>query len=175
MTKSKIVFLEIICNDPKILETNVRAIKVKSSDYINWDPEEAYKDFSMRIKQYEDVYQPLDELFDESLSYIKSIDVGKRIVLNRISGYIPSRITSLIMNLHIVPKKIFLCRTGETEFIKQGRFGGVCVNVIDSIYPFESFLYDILPQDQALNTVGMQFAKSLADFFAKNQEPDVSY
>jgi broad specificity phosphatase PhoE/predicted kinase len=124
MTTKRVIFVESICNDKKIIDANIRDIKIKSSDYNNVDAEQAFKDFLGRIKQYEAVYQPLDDNHDCDLSYIKLIDVGKKIILNNIQGYIPGRITSLLMNVHILPTKIYLCRHGESEYNVLDKVGG---------------------------------------------------
>ncbi len=47
------------------------------------------KDFLARLESYAKVYEQLDEAFD--LPYIQVIDVGRRLVANRISGYLPSK------------------------------------------------------------------------------------
>lgn len=124
ISKQRIVFIENICNDEKVISLNVRDIKIKSTDYNGVNPDSAIKDFLGRLKQYEAIYEPLDEVKDEALSYIQMVDVGKRITLNRIQGYIAGRITSLLMNIHIVPTKIYLCRHGESEYNVHDKVGG---------------------------------------------------
>jgi len=78
-------------------------------------------DFRERIKHYERAYETIS---DDSLQYIKLFDVGKKIVANRITGYLPGRIIFFLMNLHITPRPIWLTRHGESEFNHQERIGG---------------------------------------------------
>lgn len=47
-------------------------------DYADFDPEAAVADFKLRIQHYETIY---DTIEDESLSWIKVIDVGRKVGL----------------------------------------------------------------------------------------------
>ncbi len=79
------------------------------------------RDFRARIAHYERVYEPVD---DADGSYIKIIDVGQKVVLNRIPGYLPGRLVPLLINLHIAPRPIWLTRHGESAFNVLGIIGG---------------------------------------------------
>lgn len=90
----KIVFLESVCTDPKVIAANI-AVKVASGDpdYDGIPKELAEKDFRARIKTYEENYQELGITPQEAkLSYCKIIDVGKQVIVNRIDGYLESRV-----------------------------------------------------------------------------------
>ena len=52
-----VVFVESICNDPAIVEANVRETKLRSPDYEGIPPDEAVRDFRLRIAHYERVYE----------------------------------------------------------------------------------------------------------------------
>lgn len=58
------------------------------------------------------------------MSYIKVMDVGVRYLLNRVMDHIQSRIVYYLMNIHITPRSIYLCRHGESELNIRGRIGG---------------------------------------------------
>lgn len=58
------------------------------------------------------------------LSYIKIMDVGQRYMVNRVLDHIQSRIVYYLMNIHITPRSIYLCRHGESELNVKGRIGG---------------------------------------------------
>ncbi len=58
------------------------------------------------------------------LSYIKIMDVGQRYLVNRVLDHIQSRIVYYLMNIHITPRSIYLCRHGESELNVNGRIGG---------------------------------------------------
>lgn len=58
------------------------------------------------------------------LSYIKIMDVGRRYLVNRVLDHIQSRIVYYLMNIHITPRSIYLCRHGESDLNIKGRIGG---------------------------------------------------
>ncbi|AKT37217.1 6-phosphofructo-2-kinase/fructose-2,6-bisphosphatase [Chondromyces crocatus] len=116
-----VVFIESICGDEAIIETNVRETKLRSPDYEGVDAREAVRDFRARIAHYTRAYEPVTDL--ES-SYIKIIDVGRQVMLNRIHGYVPARLVPLLMNMHVAPRPIWLTRHGESLFNQQGLLGG---------------------------------------------------
>lgn len=61
---------------------------------------------------------------DRDLSYIKIMDVGQSYVVNRVADHIQSRIVYYLMNIHVTPRSIYLCRHGESELNLKGRIGG---------------------------------------------------
>lgn len=119
----QVMFVESICNDPDIILSNVREVKVSSPDYVGVDPEQAAEDFLQRIRHYEAAYETIDD-GENHLSYIKLVDVGSRVIMNRIKGYLQSKIIYYLMNLHITPRSIYLSRHGESQFNVLGNIGG---------------------------------------------------
>lgn len=117
----RVLFVESICNDPAVLEHNIRETKLRSPDYRQVDPDAAVADFRRRIAMYEDAYEPIDE---DDASWVKLIDTGRRIVVNRLDGYLPSRLVTLLMNLHLTARRIWLTRHGQSAFNVSGRIGG---------------------------------------------------
>src|SRR5262249_32633246 len=103
------------------VEANVRETKLLMPDYAGMDPEDAASDFRERIAHYERAYEPID---DDDRPWVKLIDVGHRVVVNEIAGYLPSRIVSFLSNLHITPRRIVLLRHGESAYNVAGRIGG---------------------------------------------------
>lgn len=61
---------------------------------------------------------------ERELSYIKIMDVGQSYVVNRVADHIQSRIVYYLMNIHVTPRSIYLCRHGESELNLKGRIGG---------------------------------------------------
>jgi len=135
----RVLFVESVCRDASIVEANVLATKLTSPDYVGMDPEEAVQDFRVRIAHYERSYVPL---VDEDGSWVKLIDVGRRMTLNRIGGHLPARIVYFLMNTHITPRRIWLSRHGQSEFNVQDRVGG----------------------DPPLSAKGLAYARNLAEF-----------
>ncbi|KAM8753094.1 6-phosphofructo-2-kinase/fructose-2,6-bisphosphatase 1 isoform 2-T2 [Rhynchonycteris naso] len=120
----KVFFIESICKDPGIIAENIRQVKLGSPDYMNCDREKVLEDFLKRIECYELNYQPLDDELDSHLSYIKIFDVGTRYMVNRVQDHIQSRTVYYLMNIHVTPRSIYLCRHGESELNLRGRIGG---------------------------------------------------
>uniref|UniRef100_A0A4W4E848 6-phosphofructo-2-kinase domain-containing protein n=1 Tax=Electrophorus electricus TaxID=8005 RepID=A0A4W4E848_ELEEL len=126
-------------------------VKLGSPDYRHCNTEQAVEDFMKRIKCYENSYEPLDEVLDRELSFIKIIDVGRRYLVNRVLDHIQSRIVYYLMNIHITPRSIYLCRHGESDLNVKGRIGG----------------------DSGLSSRGKAFACCLAKFIHAQDIPDL--
>ncbi|TVY82081.1 Fructose-2,6-bisphosphatase [Lachnellula suecica] len=117
------LYVESKCDDEDLIMSNILEVKTTSPDYVGQDPEEAAQDFRNRIRNYEKVYQTIDQ--DESdLTYLKIMDVGKQVIINRIQDYLQSRVVYYLMNLHIKPRSIWLSRHGESEYNLGGQIGG---------------------------------------------------
>jgi len=103
------MFVESKCDDEELIMSNIREVKLTSPDYQGQDPEAAAADFRNRIRNYEKVYETIDE--DEAdLTYCKLIDVGHQVIINRLKDYLQSRVVYYLMNLHIKPRAIWLSR-----------------------------------------------------------------
>lgn len=116
-----VIFIESICDDPALVAANVRETKLHSPDYAGVDPEEAVRDFRQRIAHYERSYEPL---VDDDKSYVKLINAGQQVVINRIEGYLPARVVYFLMNLRLTRRPIWLTRHGESLFNIEERIGG---------------------------------------------------
>jgi broad specificity phosphatase PhoE/predicted kinase len=117
----EVVYVESICNDPGLVEANIRATKSRSPDYEGVPEEEAVRDFRMRIAHYESAYEEVEE--DEG-RFVKIVDVGRTMVLHKIEGYLLARVVHFLLNLHVQPSDVWLTRHGESEFNVLGRIGG---------------------------------------------------
>ncbi|CED84624.1 bifunctional 6-phosphofructo-2-kinase fructose--bisphosphate 2-phosphatase [Phaffia rhodozyma] len=117
-----LLFLESVCEDAEVIAANI-ALKVSSGDpdYKDMTREAAEADFKQRIANYEKVYEPVDE---PHLSYCKVVNVGRTVHINRIGGYLESRVAFYLMNLHLKPRAIFLSRHGESMYNVNGQIGG---------------------------------------------------
>ncbi|XP_013363025.1 PREDICTED: 6-phosphofructo-2-kinase/fructose-2,6-bisphosphatase 4 [Chinchilla lanigera] len=147
----KTFFVESICVDPEVIAANIVQVKLGSPDYVDRDSDEATEDFMRRIECYENSYESLDEDLDRDLSYIKIMDVGQSYVVNRVADHIQSRIVYYLMNIHVTPRSIYLCRHGESELNLKGRIGG----------------------DPGLSARGREFAKRLARFISDQNIKDL--
>ncbi|XP_013864525.1 6-phosphofructo-2-kinase/fructose-2,6-bisphosphatase 4b isoform X1 [Austrofundulus limnaeus] len=147
----KVFFVESVCEDPDVIAQNIVQVKLGNPDYVHCSSDEAIADFMKRIKCYESSYQPLDEDLDSDVSFIKIMDVGCRYLVNRVVDHIQSRIVYYLMNIHITPRSIYLCRHGESDLNIQGRIGG----------------------DSGLSARGKEYAKRLGKFIEEQQIKDL--
>ncbi|EME27879.1 6-phosphofructo-2-kinase/fructose-2,6-bisphosphatase [Galdieria sulphuraria] len=118
----RVLFLESICEDKSIIEHNVMETKLRMPDYQNMDPETAVEDFQRRIANYEVANETIED--DEMVSYIKIINLGRTIVLHQLTGYLQGKLVSYLMNMHTLPRSIYLTRHGESEYNVEERLGG---------------------------------------------------
>ncbi|TPX43140.1 hypothetical protein SeMB42_g03412 [Synchytrium endobioticum] len=118
------LFVESICDDGAVLEQNIQ-MKLRGPDYINMAPDEAIRDFKARIKAYERAYQTIgDEEEKRGVSYIKIIDVGRKIIAHNIHGYLPSQCVFYLMQMNIKERHIYLTRHGQSVYNVYDRIGG---------------------------------------------------
>ncbi|XP_057711897.1 6-phosphofructo-2-kinase/fructose-2,6-bisphosphatase 3 isoform X3 [Corythoichthys intestinalis] len=121
----RIFFIESVCDDPSVIASNIMEVKVSCPDYKDCNKTDAMMDFQRRIECYKASYQPLDpDQHDRELSFIKVIDVGRRFLVNRIQDHTQSKIVYYLMNIHVQPRTIYLCRHGESMDNLEGRLGG---------------------------------------------------
>mmetsp|Transcript_19768 Transcript_19768/g.55740 ORF Transcript_19768/g.55740 Transcript_19768/m.55740 type:complete len:533 (+) Transcript_19768:49-1647(+) len=117
------VFVESICDDPKVLEANYR-MKLGNDDYKNIDPAKARADFLERVRLYEERYETItDDEESGAIRYIKLFNVGQKVVLKHCSGYAPSNIGFYLSNIHITPRRIWLARHALTTDSMKGILG----------------------------------------------------
>lgn len=133
-------------------------MKVSSPDYKNrMTEEEAKADFLQRIENYRVQYEPLDEEEDDELSFIKVINAGRSFFVHNVNGHVQSRVVYFLMNIHLLPRSIYLTRVGvplrsapsrplqhgESEYNRIGRLGG----------------------DSPLSDNGVRYAQKLREYF----------
>lgn len=139
----KVLFLESVCSDPAIIESNIR-LKLSGPDYRDMDPELALEDFVGRLHNYEKAYETIDE-DEEALpgfQYVKMIDVGKKVVSYNIQGFLASQTVYFLLNFNLAERQIWITRHGESVDNLSGRIGG----------------------NSHLTKRGRQFARALARF-----------
>ncbi|PCH00422.1 Bifunctional 6-phosphofructo-2-kinase/fructose-2, 6-bisphosphate 2-phosphatase [Penicillium occitanis (nom. inval.)] len=117
------LFVESSCDDEDIIMNNILEVKTTSPDYKGQDPEIAAQDFRNRIRNYEKVYETIDD-DEKAYTYVKLINVGSTVIINQIKDYLSSRLVYYIQNLHIKPRSIWLSRHGESEYNLTGKIGG---------------------------------------------------
>ena len=115
------LYVESKCDSEETIMANIMEVKTTSPDYKGQDPETAAQDFRNRIRNYEKVYETIDE-DEKDLTYVKLINVGKQVIINQIRDYLQSRVVYYLMNLHIRPRSIWLSRVLVLSFTKPMPF-----------------------------------------------------
>eukprot|EP00903_Cladosiphon_okamuranus_P005436 g5422.t1 len=139
----EVLWIESICEDLKVLDRHVEGLKESSPDFIDGE------DFENRLDFYREAYEPVEM---EEGSYVKSYDGGVRIETHNAQGFVPTKIASFLMNLHVEGKPVFISRHGESMFNTQGLIGG----------------------NPPLSPLGEEYAKVLADYVEESEELDTN-
>ncbi|KAF2397808.1 elongator complex protein 2 [Trichodelitschia bisporula] len=106
------LFIESHCTDERIIEENVRSVKISSPDYVGWSDEEAVKHYLGRIAARIPHFETMEE---KELAWIKMINAGARVIVNNCNfGYLSQRIVFYLLNLHIKSRQTYFARAGTT-------------------------------------------------------------
>ncbi|KAF8506264.1 bifunctional 6-phosphofructo-2-kinase/fructose-2,6-bisphosphate 2-phosphatase [Gautieria morchelliformis] len=106
-----VVLLESSLTNDEIVEANIRSVKISSPDYKDVSSETAVQDYWSRIKDHEKHYEPVVET---NWPFIRIINVGEKIMVNNIQGYLQSRIVFFLMNIHNKYRTIYFARSGQS-------------------------------------------------------------
>ncbi|CAM4878934.1 unnamed protein product [Rotaria socialis] len=121
----RVFFVESICDSQEVIQANIREVKLKSPDYKGVLDTVAVEDFLSRIELYAKQYEPIDGKNDEKhYSFIKIFNCGERFLVHKTRGNIQSRVIYFLMNIHVLPRTIYLTRHGESTGNVQQRIGG---------------------------------------------------
>ncbi|KAI0025733.1 6-phosphofructo-2-kinase [Xylariomycetidae sp. FL0641] len=122
--KLGILFIESVCEDPELLEANMR-LKLSGPDYRDKDPVKSLEDFKERVKAYESAYVPLGEYEEKhGMQYIKMIDVGKKLTHFGLGGFLSSNIAHYLSSFNLSPRQIWITRHGQSIDNQLGKIGG---------------------------------------------------
>ena len=141
----KVIFVESICTLEDVIEQNIRDAKTVSPDYQHVaDAEEAILNFRRRLDFYKQAYETLGASGEEEsqLSWVKLINCGQKLVINRIHGFLPGRIVQFLANMHATQRSFYFTRHGQSQYNVRGKIGG----------------------DSALTEAGTAYARKLAEF-----------
>jgi broad specificity phosphatase PhoE/predicted kinase len=138
-----LLFVEIVNQEPEVIEANLRETKLSSPDYAGVDEAAALADFRARIAHYETAYQMLSE---EEGAWLRIVDRGRKLEIHEVYGWIPGRIVSFLTNLQVTRRPIWLTRHGQSAWNVLGRIGG----------------------DPELSPAGREYAQSLASYVRRS-------
>lgn len=140
------LFIESACDDERIIEENVRSVKISSPDYIGWSAEDAVKHYLARMSAKIPHFETMEET---ELNYIKMINAGQRITVNNCSfGYLSHRIVFYLLNLHIKARHTYFARAGQSK--EQ----------------------DSYKADASLSEGGLEYAKKMTDALLHHRETE---
>ena len=123
----KLFFVESICNDEKIIESNIKEVKVTSPDYKDYENfEHVLNDFKQRIEHYVKQYETISETEEPDLSWLKIYDTGRKVEVHKHEGHIQARIVYYLMNVHITPRYATMARLSTSQIypypiLKEGQ------------------------------------------------------
>jgi len=135
---TKKIFIESVCDDTTLLEENIRSVKIRTPDYKDMEHEKAVADFKQRRANYAKVYESMQ---DDEGSYLQIFN-SKKFVVHNMRGYLAMKVVHFVMNLHTLPRTIYMTRHGQSEYNLLGKIGG----------------------DSGLSTNGVEYAKRLAKY-----------
>uniref|UniRef100_A0A7S2SNR4 6-phosphofructo-2-kinase domain-containing protein n=1 Tax=Rhizochromulina marina TaxID=1034831 RepID=A0A7S2SNR4_9STRA len=123
----QIIFVELINSDTMIHEKEMADQDVAGAASLD-----SAEDYRARVAHYKRHYEPIasggPDDPEHEFSYIKCIENGKQIIMNKIKGYMPGRVAQFITNCchchWTTKKKLFLTRHGQSEYNAMGRIGG---------------------------------------------------
>lgn len=139
----RVIFIECIVNDKTVLKGHLGEVHSKMPDYKGVDSKQLEQDYKKRIAHFRKRYEPMD---NPNLSWIKLVDNAEQLCLNRIRGFFPGQIFNFLVNLHTIPRPIYLSRHGQSEYNSLGKIGG----------------------DSGLTHEGVCYARKLAEFMKTN-------
>ncbi|KAF2443491.1 bifunctional 6-phosphofructo-2-kinase/fructose-2,6-bisphosphate 2-phosphatase [Karstenula rhodostoma CBS 690.94] len=143
-----VLFVESVCQDKNLLESNMR-LKLSGPDYEGKDPVAALEDFKKRVAIYEKNYVPLgDYEEDHNMSYVKMIDVGRKMISHQVKGFLAGQAVYYLLNFNLAPRMIWITRHGESMDNVAGKIGG----------------------DSELSANGEKYAKAMARFIDKQRK-----
>lgn len=145
--KFQLIWVESILEDLSMLQRHISETKLFSPDYQSFHPDHVEEDFKRRIEFYKQYYKSIE---DPDQSFIRIYDIGRKVVVNLVDGYIQGRIVSFLMNLRISPHPIFFSRHGESMYNVAGKIGG----------------------DSVLSERGRMYAQNLNEFIHDQPEID---
>lgn len=151
----RLLVIESICDDPDVLNSNLRTKVAKSPDYVGMPAEEALLDLSQRIRNYEKNYESVED--QENLTYIKLINLQSKIICYHIRGYYPRLLVFFLMNLRVNRRPIWLTRAGH------------CMDINNSSKI--QFTSELSKRETHLSAEGREFSRRLAKFLSIHGPP----
>ncbi|KAG8526253.1 uncharacterized protein KY384_000246 [Bacidia gigantensis] len=156
-----ILFLESLCIDETLLESNMR-LKLSGPDYKEQDPVLALEDFKKRVSMYRKTYVSLGNYEEENnMQYIQMIDVGRKIISHQIRGFLSAQTNYFLLNFNLAPRQIWITRHGESRDNIMGKIGGdsdltegghAYAKTLTAFVKDQREIWEVRQQDKAVST-----------------------
>ena len=108
---ARIIFVESICDDQRVLEHNMRIKARASPDFKAMPFEDALRDLKNRLAHYESRYQPV---MDHEGAYIKSYNFSSKVTSHLCFGRMSKTILPFLIALHTDDRPVYLCALPPT-------------------------------------------------------------
>ncbi len=170
----RLLFIESQVTDPAIIERNFLESSIFSPDFEGMSREEALEKFRRKLEHYKSEYVGMEEELaaapstssspfassstsssddnNNTDSFIKIVDGGRKMIVNKIQGFLESKLLAFCANIHTHPRCIILTRHGQSDYNIDDRVGG----------------------DSDLTDSGREFAKRLAAFVESQNINDLT-
>lgn len=111
----RILFIECMCDNDKVMEKNIVEILDYSADYKNMLKPEALDDLKNKMKHYTKQYEPIDPAA-ENISYIRVNNGGESVSAHYLGGQRESVILGFLSNLKPIQQTLYFTRVRITSF-----------------------------------------------------------
>jgi len=101
----RVLFLETLCDDPVILESNLLNKVRTSPDFAGMTEEEGIADLKRRLTYYESIYESLRP---SEGSFIKLLNMSSYVVTNQVFGRLSRSVLPFVCAIHTSQRPIFL-------------------------------------------------------------------
>ncbi|XP_011635866.1 6-phosphofructo-2-kinase/fructose-2,6-bisphosphatase-like [Pogonomyrmex barbatus] len=144
----RVLFIECVCDDSKVLEYNQQEIVKHSADYTGVDASLAMEDLQSKIAFYTELYEPMD---DKAYPRIRINTATMDLETCKVSGHIETRVLGYLGDISLKPHTLYFSRHGESEYNVVGKVGG----------------------DAVLSARGERYAQALSNKFNAMRIPDL--
>ena len=107
-----LVWLEILCDDEELVNTNIIRAKLNNPDFIDKEQDQAIGEFKIRIQNYLKVYQQVEENEYPGIKIIKYFNLGKKILIRNVDqSFIQKKVVGFILNMNLKLTPIYLVQS----------------------------------------------------------------
>jgi len=115
-----VIFLEVICDDPEVIQINMQYKIQNSPDFHGLGLEDALADLKARVLKYEAVYETVQ---DEEGAYIKLYNLSSKVMAHQCFGRVTKSMMPYLMGIHVGARPIWIVRAGSGQANPQSPGG----------------------------------------------------